>query len=305
MINNNSCENTFAQYGPFFHIFMTPPANELLFLGDEDYRDATNMIALSVAECGGKELAYAIMNNHLHNILAPSRSQSLLFINLLKKRLNGFLRRAGKKVSPIEFHLIEITDLKQLRDEIAYVIRNPYVARGDVNPFGYAWCSGFLYFNNLLKYFPSGTAAGEVSILTRRAIKHERDASMEPSFRIRDGLITPESFVDYSLVMSLFENARQFIWWVTRNVEAHTATAARLGEKGLLTDEEVYMVALHCCKKEYGVDTVKLLTQQQKTSLVRTLKYEYGANNKQLSRCTGIPQVFINEMFPLTDSHPQ
>ena len=138
----------------------------------------------------------------------------------------------------------------------------------------------------------------ETTYSVRRAVKHERDASMKTSFRIRDHTITPESFVDYPLVMALFENARQFVWWVIRNVEAHSATAARLGEKGILTDEEVYMLTLHCCKKEYGVDTVKLLTQQQKTSLVRTLKYEYGANNKQLSRCTGIPLTFVEEMFP-------
>ena len=301
MINNIQFrENVFAQNAPYFHIFTTPPENHLLFVSEKDYKEATNMLALSSSDCGGRTLAYAIMSNHIHNILAADRNRCMVFIERLKKRLGGFLKRAGKKVPSIEFHIIEITDLKQLLNEIAYVIRNPYAARSDISPFGYPWCSGYLYFNNLLTLFPSGIPAGEIPILIRRAIKHERDQEINPSLKIHDNMITPQSFVDYPLVMALFENARQFIWWVTRNVEAHTATAARLGEKGFLTDEEVYMIALHCCKKEYGVDTVKLLTQQQKTSLVRTLKYEYGASGKQLSRCTGIPLALINEMFPAT-----
>ena len=293
-----TCESIFAQNAPYFHIYTTPPDNALLFVSDKDCKEAVNLIALSVAGCGGKTLAFAIMSNHLHTVVAATRKQAQACIEQLRKRLNGFLKRARKILPPVEFHLVEITDLKQLRNEIVYVIRNPYVARSDVNPFGYPWCSGFLYFNEWLIQFPSGVRATETSLRERRALKHERDDSMNPSFRILDGMIAPASFVDYPLVMSLYENARQFIWWVTRNVEAQTATAARLGEKALLTDEEVYMVTLHCCKKEYNVDTVKLLTIQQKNSLVRTLKYEYGANNKQLSRCSGIPLALIDEMFP-------
>ena len=301
MINNHSaCENIFAQNGPFFHIFTTPPDNELLFVSHNDFKEAVNMLALSITECGGKELAYAIMNNHIHNIVAAERSQCMLFITRLRKRLDGFLKRAGKRIRPIDFHIVDISDLKQLRDEVAYVIRNPYVARTDVNPFSYPWCSGFMYFNNLLSLLPAGTPAGEIAILARRAIKHERNHEMDASLRIHDGMILPASFVDYGTVMALFESARQFIWWVTRNVEAHTATAGRLGEKAVVTDEEVSMVALRCCKKEYGAESLRLLTLRQKSSLVRTLKYEYGASNRQLSRCTGIPLAMIDEMFPGT-----
>ena len=111
-------------------------------------------------------------------------------------------------------------------------------------------------------------------------------------------MIVPTSFVNYALGMSMFENARQFIWWSTRNVEAYTATAARLGETSLLTDEEVYLIAVKYCLREFGTDKPRLLPQIDKTKLVRTLKYEFGATNKQLCRCTGIAISLIDEMFP-------
>jgi hypothetical protein len=293
-----TCERIFEENGPFFHIFTTPPEKELLFINNEHYKEAMNILALAVTEAKAKELAYAIMSNHIHNIIAANKEQCIDCVDNLRKRLSGFVRRSGKKLPPIEINLVEIINLKQLRDEIAYVIRNPYASRVDVNPFSYQWCSGFLYFNDLLALLPSGTPARETSIVTRRTIKHERSQDMIPSLRIWENMIVPSSFVDYRLVMSFFDNARQFVWWTTRNVEAYIATAARLGEKGILTDEESYTVALTCTKNEFGVDSPKFLTVEQKKQLIRTLNYKYGLNNKQLSRCTSIPLPFINEMFP-------
>ena len=295
-----NCENTFFRNGPYFHIYTTPPGNDLLFVSDADFKEATNIIALASTGSGGKNLAYAIMSNHLHCLMAADRERCMACIENLRRRIGAFLRRNGKRIPSIEFHIVEISSLKQLRDEIAYIIRNPYTARADVNPFAYRWCTGYLYFNEMLKDIPAGTPAQEVPILVRRAIKHERNQEMEPTLRILDGMILPQSFVDYRLAMSLFENARQFVWWVTRNVEAYTATAARLGERKVLSDEEAYLVAITRSKADFGVDKPSLLPLQQKNSLLRSLKYEYGANNKQLARCAGVPIGYINELFPLS-----
>ena len=288
----------FEEGGPFFHIFSIPPEKGILFSCDSDYREATNILALSVTECECKEVAYAIMSNHLHNIVAASIERCRTFTRTLQRRIKAFLRRSGKSVDGIEFRIIEITDLKMLRNEIAYVIRNPFAARNDVNPFAFPWCSGYLYFNPMVQYFPEGIPAMKTSVRQRRALKHERDDSISDRLRIHDGMILPSSFVKIDWVTSLFENARQFVWWCTRNVEAYLETADRLGEKMLLTDEEIFAVALKECKRKFGMESPQMLPMSQKGQLLRTLKFDYGATNKQLARCTAAPPALLEEMFP-------
>ena len=95
----------------------------MLFVSEEDLKEATNMLALASTESGVRMLSYAIMSNHLHSILAASKPCCEAYGDNLRKRLGQFLRSAGKKLPPIGFHAVEIESLKQLRDEIAYVIR--------------------------------------------------------------------------------------------------------------------------------------------------------------------------------------
>ena len=297
--SRRDCEILFASNAPFFHIYTTPPEKELLFINKDDYKEATNMLAIASTESKVKMLSYAIMSNHLHNVVSASRDKCDEYAENLRKRLSMFTKVSGRNVPDLEFNVVQIETLRQLRDEIAYVIRNPYVARTDVNPFSYPWCTGFLYYNHRLLSLLQGVPVSDLSINMRRALKHSRNPGLCPSLKVLDGLILPSSFVDYQLVMSLFENARQFVWWSTRNVEAGIVTAARLGEKGILTDEEAYAIALKLSKQECGQDNPRLLSQQHKKQLLLSLKYDYGASNKQLSRCTGISLQYINEMFPL------
>ena len=264
----------------------------------KEKKEMTNSIALSATESGVAVVAHAIMSNHLHNLLAATRDKCLSFIDLMQKRIGYFCRKEGRTISTVEFKIVEIENLRQMRDEIAYIIRNPYAARSDVNPFSYPWCTGYLYFNEFLPALPAGTQAATLPVRARKAIKHGRDTAIHPSLNVIDGMIVPSSFVNYDLGMSMFENARQFVWWTTRNVEAYTATAARLGESTLLTDEEAYLIAVKYCLREFGSDKPRLLPQNDKTKLIRALKYEFGATNKQLARCTGIALPLINEMFP-------
>lgn len=292
------CEKLFADNSPFFHIYTSPPENDLLCVTDSDYKETNNSLAIAATESGVVLVAHSIMSNHIHSLLAATRERCLLFIEALRKRLMYLCHKEGKAVTNINFHIIAIESLKHLRDEIAYVVRNPYAARLDVNPFSYPWCSGFLYYNDFLTVLPMGIQVASLPVRARRAIKHGRDIDFHPSLKIMDGTILPASFVDYKLAMSVFENARQFVWWVTRNVEAHTATANRLGEKKLLTDEEVYLVAVKYSLQEFGSNNPRLLQQNDKTKLVRALKSNFGASNKQIARCTGITLALVNEMFP-------
>ena len=196
--------------------------------------------------------------------------------------------------------LTPINNLKQLRDEIVYVARNPYVDRVDVNPFSYKWCSGHLYFNGMLDMMSPGEKVCAWSIARRRAFKHERDADVDPRLRALDNCALPSCFTDYQRAMSFFENARQFANWMLKSVEAQLDIARRLGEKMVLDDTELWQIVKGICKNTYCVSSPKELTPEARIRTIKTLKYDYNSSNAQIARCLGVARSTIDQMFPLS-----
>ena len=147
-------ERLFQESGPFYHLSTEPLKDGVIFENDEERKVAMNLIAITALEFHVDILAYALMSNHFHFIVKGKLIDGLSFFKQLKKRLSNYLSRRGRagvldsvQVDP---DTPPIGSLSQLRNEIAYVIRNPYVVRFDVNPLAFPWCSGFLYFNPLL-----------------------------------------------------------------------------------------------------------------------------------------------------------
>ena len=192
-----------------------------------------------------------------------------------------------------------ITSLTQFRNEIAYVIRNPYVARTEVNPFAWPWCSGYLYFNQFLQYL--GTKpVNALTFREKREITRSSEVNMDSSLRVRDGMIAPESFVNYRLVERLFPSARKFAWWVMKNVEAQHEVAARLGEQPRLNDDELFVTAQQIARREFSYDSVKEMPNLQRKELGVLLKNKWGASNAQVARIAQLDPKTVDDMFPLT-----
>jgi hypothetical protein len=298
-----NCEKTFFEGGPFFHVYTSGLENDLLFCSPEEMDEALNMIALAVYESPFRILAFAIMHNHLHAIGEGRRQDAEDFFSGFEERLGRFLSRKGKfgLLKQVVPGITPINDLKQLRDEIVYVIRNPFVDRTNVNLFAYKWCSAYLYFNDFLaEWMPTGRSASKMSIDQRRAFKHERNPEIDPRIHVLDGVALPSSFVDYHRAEAFFENPRQFLQWTFKNVEAQVDVARRLGEKIVLDDTELWGVTRRLSKSLGGTDQPKVLPADSRVKLVKSLKYDYGASNAQIARCTGFPRASIDELFPLS-----
>lgn len=296
------CERLFFEGGPFFHLYTEPLKDDLLFRNEEELNEGLNMLAIAVTETRCDLLAFALMHNHLHLIIEGrqadalecySKFQSRLAVYLRKERRQNLAYASKVKITPIE-------SLKQLRDEVAYVIRNPFAARTNVNLFAYKWCSGYLYFNDLLSWLPCGKPACEMSIDQRRAFKHSRDAVIDNKIRVFDGVALPSSFVDYKRTMSFFENARQFLQCVMKNVESQVEIAKRLGEEVVLDDTELWGVARRICREQFKFERPRDLPAEEQVKLIRTIKFDYGASNQQIARCLGVQLAMVNQMFPLS-----
>ena len=269
---------------------------------DEERAVAMVYIAIAAMLAGVEVLAYALMSNHFHFILRGEEGRCREFYARFSKMLGLYFSRHGRAGV---LDLIgmpaptPITTLKQLRDEIAYVIRNPFVARKDVHVFAYPWCSGFLYFNSMLSMIGQ-RPTNELTLKEKRELTHSRDLPLPMGLTLVDGRVFPGSFVNYRLVESMFTDCRQYLFWVFKNVERQVETAIRLGEKPVLTDDEMLSTSLRLCNEEFGVNGPSKLTESQKFVLAKKLRFDYYASNGQLSRFTGLPPATIDALYPLS-----
>ena len=296
-------EQLFRESGPFYHLSTKPLEDGLIFECDEERRIAFNLMAVTAKEFHIDILAFALMSNHFHFIIRGELVDGLAFFHRLKKRLSNYFARRGRpgilNAVNVDPDTPAISSLTQFRNEIAYVIRNPYVARTDVNPFAYPWCSGFLYFNPLLGSL-SSKSVNELSYKEKRIMTRMTNPILDSQFRVREGMIASESFVNYKLVEQLFPSARKFTWWVLKNVEAQVETSVRMGEKPNLNDDELFVTAQQLSRSEYGRDSVKELSLLQRKELGILLKNKWGASNGQVARIAQLDPRAVDAMFPLT-----
>ena len=295
-------EQLFREFGPIYHLSTKPLQDDIIFQEEEERKIAMNWIGILSKEFHIDILAFALMSNHFHFIIRGELVDGLEFFRRLKKRLLTFFSRRGRPgvmdAVDVDPDTPKIASLKQFRNEIAYVIRNPYVARPDVNPFAWPWCSGYLYFNQFLKHLES-KPVDALTFREKRGITRSSDVNLDSSLRVRDEMIAPESFVNYKLVEQLFPNARKFAWWVMKNVEAQQEVASRMGEKPNLNDDELFVTAQQIARKEYGYESVKEMPLQQRKELSLQLKNKWSASNAQIARIAQLDLRTVDAMFPL------
>lgn len=290
-------EQLFLSSGPYIHLYSTPLETALLVENDDDRTVLLNMIALNAYERGVEVLAYAIMSNHIHLMLRGTSMQGLEFFEVMAKRYLRYLSAREKPKFKFTCGVTTIADLRQFRTTVAYIVRNPYVVRDDIHIFAYLWCSGYLYFNPMLDQI-TGESADKVSYRLRRMITRASDVVIPASFRVNGHLILPDSFVSYALVEALFGNAKRYLFWVMKNVEAQVEMALSYGEMPHCSDDELFVLSRRLCEKRYAVSSPEDLPDKQKKELAIALRNLYHATNSQLARLTTLDLAEIHILFP-------
>lgn len=297
-----TCERLFQDGGPFYHVCTKGAETDIYFRNEEDMNLALNVIAIAVFVTGCRLLAFAVMSNHFHFVIEGPVEVCLAFFEEFKSRLCKVLPSASAREEARKciVNYIKIEDLVQLRTEIAYVVRNPFVANRNVNMFSYPWCSGYLCFNGTRSLMREGEQLCKKSIDYRRSFMRSRSAEVNPGIVLLDGVAMPSCFVDYRRTESFFEDARDFQHCLLKNVESQVVIAKRIGETVSLDDYELRSVMFQKCNTDYRVSSPKELNNADFVMLAKTLKYEYGASNAQLARILNKPSYLIDQIFPLS-----
>lgn len=298
----NYCERQFLNNGPFWHLYTDGRSHEIVFANSDDFKYGMNQLALSAIQYDIRIVAFALMNNHFHVIAScPSAFGKLAFARFSHK-IGQYLKKHKRPVPQNLFKLeepIEITDLKMFRSEIAYVIRNGYVANHNFTPSSYPWGSGMLYFQP----YPISNPMPFRSIpyKMKRAILLSRIYELPDNILVEDGMIVPTCFCDYKLGESVFRDAHNYFILMSKDLESYSEIAKRLKDSVFYTDEELYSAMYSYSLKHYGIQNPQLVESEKKIEMAKKMHGDYNCSNKQIQRILKLDAKILNTLFPQTD----
>ncbi len=293
-----SCELTFSNGGPFWHICTDGQSMEIICETEEDYKFAVTVIAIAAALTGVKILTFQVMSNHIHVIVDGLESMCKDFFSEVKRRLRRYRNSSGRFASfeKFEASFIPIDNLRSMRYEIAYSNRNGYLANPSCTPFSYPWGAGYLYFNPHA-FVTDAVPFGDLTRDEKLKMCRSRIPDLPAGYMVKDGLILPQSFCAIKYGESLFRDAHQYFSIVSKNYEAYSEIAKRLGDDVFLTDDEMFAALSMLAKKKYGDGRVTLLPNASKIELAKTMRSDYNASEGQIQRMLRLDRGTVSELF--------
>lgn len=294
------CENEFMTNGPFWHIYTDGTRMQNIFCTKEEFEIGLWMLASTRCMCPKVRLAtFELMENHGHLILCGQKENCIEFFEIFFSRLRRTLSRIGRIINWDNFQMgiLPINSLQDLRNEIIYTNRNAFVANGNYTPDSYPWGGGCAFFNGWIDEIPT-VLMSSLPINKQRRYLHTKDVAPFKDLHVIGNRPFIPSFCDIKLAERMFRDPRSYFYSLTRNAEAFSQIANRLGDRIFLTDEELYSVMTTHTVQEYGQNKPSQLTPQQRLDVARYLRLNYNATNQQLRRILRIDISILSELFP-------
>jgi len=287
----------FAGHGGIYHFSMPHLEKTLLFENDRDYTVGVNYLAIVTLSNPVSLLCYCLMSNHFHLLLAGRLEDCVKFYFTYIDRMSRYLSKTRGLKGVLHKNNVdvqEVTSEKQFRNEVLYILRNPYKARIS-SPFSYPWCSVDAYFP-----FPPVNADWERSreMSLRRFRERFMTRNKSDAMDISEGRISNRCFVDYSYVeehigdsLVFFDTMRLY------DLESVVESQHGIEETVTYSDSELKEKMTMVCRKEFYADSPVLLSRKDILSLARILARRYGARKKQIARLTGLSQEVLDTLL--------
>lgn len=297
------CELRFRRNAQYWHLFTDGNSAEIIFRSREEFIIGMNLLGIS--KCYFPELkifTFCLMNNHIHIILSGSREDCTSLFENFRTRLQRYFSRNDEKtrLKGFKCSLFPIDNLQSLRNEIVYVNRNGYLVNPDCTPFSYRWGANMFIFNALASViYGDCTPYGKLSFRDKRNICRSNTIEIPgDDLRIFDGMILPSSFCETKEAESFYRDAHHYFYAISKKYEAYSAIAHTLGDKIVLTDDEMVSATISLCVREYGERRPAVLQPKQKIELAQRLHWDYNASNRQICSILKLDRGIVNELFP-------
>ena len=227
--------------------------------------------------------AFTLMPNHIHIIFSGTGASCLQAFDYMKRKLSARLKRDGFPPLPDDywFKLTTISSPEQMKQEIIYVLRNP-LEKGVAIVGGYLWSSGWLYYSGISNLVDTAVVRKPTTRQLRKLLGG--DESVPDDWRFHPYLgLHPACFVDTSLVLKLFPEAKDLQTALVKDYEVYFQIASRLGEICEFSKAEQESIVAQTLQKRFNGRTLNSLPEEDKGKLAVILGREFGFTSYQIS----------------------
>ena len=240
------------------------------------------------------------MDNHVHFILYGKREDVLKWMALYH-RLTMTWQKKHRDGNPVtetwEYDAWRISDNQDLKEKIAYVLRNPMAAGQAVVPTNYRWSSAGLVYAAGPGVI--GKPIQEMSSFEFRKVFETRIELPGDWMLMPDGLIWPGCYTQYQEVERLFGQPSSFLFSLNQRVEAKVNL--EMAEHSVsLPDYDITRMAQKAASEQYGSPEIETLDMSQRIVLCGLLVKRPGVNLKQLARIFKIHPNELRRIFGLS-----
>lgn len=280
------CEAVFRRMGTLFNA-NTPEKHPVVFSSDEQFKAGMSILAVCARMFPEVRIyAFQLMSNHVHLVVGGDglRIQDFFvyYVGRLDKYFWGQL-----DFSEFKLKLFPVDDLSYLRNAIVYVNRNGFVVNNNVTPFSYPWGSSPYFFQPMARRY-AALAGKTIGVIQLRSLMHTKASDKLICLKMVDGYVSPLEFLDIETSESVFRDANQYFYLISRKVEAYSDVAKSIEEAIYYNDNDLYIASVKLSMEHYVTKELRTLAAAEKIELARRLHYDYNAGEKQLQRLLSI-----------------
>lgn len=279
----------------YWHVCTEGLKQGVIFKERKDFVFGMNGIPVCALKHRILVLAFCLMDNHVHFIVAGEEQDCRKFVFSYRRRLSVLADMEG-----VDVCIKAIGDMEYLRMAIGYVLRNPMDAGGKELPFYYEWGSGALYFRGDVSVpFRSWNSQSVADMGPKKMRVLLKSNFILPDYYMvsPEGVVLPENYVRADIVERVFGLPVRFIYSVLRNDAVEMELAGEVLRKVRYTDSELAGSVIGLCRQKFRAESPESLAMEDRCRLAGLLRKRYGIGVKQISRLTGVNPELLSRIF--------
>jgi len=279
-----------------FHIFSDGSKSADLFIGEKEFKDAVNRLAISAYISGVKTIAFSLQDTHVHLLAYGELDGIINFIHQFKKRTNDYLTRFRHRNTGLSFSFLEVTDDDYAKNVASYVICQATKDGKKTLPIDYKWSSAALYFRteDINANWTKDGKIFNIGSTPHRNIKplFHCNVKLPGNWQFCNGMILPSSFIDIDRFESIFRTHNCYRVFCGGGSGRDNVIADKMYNcfGANYEEAEAREFAANCCRRLFGHRNIRTLDVRQRIELARIIRKEHHLGYSQLSRRVYLPE---------------